>query len=500
MKYISRDDQRRADTPERRGDPEVQLDGTPIAVDALAQHWTKEADVHRGRSASSNVDSTRGLASSECIAVRDDLRRVSHGLVIDADGLWQVELGSGRRAQLSAARIRRASCALDKWTGSLRVAHVEQDGDGWRLLVDGAPVEQPSQQVDFPFLALAQVPIGHVPEGPAAFGLLSFKCRASGNLLVCDLAPDGSVGPARLLLDAPTLGGAPLAIAGQEVVARVNLRDGDALRAALLRSTDQGRTWTTEALATPPTKTWRLSPAPTPPVVDQGGHLHFPVGGHDGQDAVVLDIVDGYGVVEALRVEGGMPEPLLLAFPKKDSMTLGRFGDGHSDGLGLIMTAAIDGRLYAANSQTGGASYPEPTLLNHEMPAIAAYSATECYTSGRAANTVSMDYLFIEQAEDGRPASRTLHVEQWHMPLPPPVAQARWADGRVEVTLERDANFEEGAVVWEFDDPRVVVTEARLTGPRTALLSTRGVDPRGATLCYEVRSRFYFHQGRAEVR
>ena len=80
-----------------------------------------------------------------------------------------------------------------------------------------------------------------------------------------------------------------------------------------------------------------------------------------------------------------------------------------------MVLSTEEGRLFSSNSSAGGGHFPEAKLLNHEMPLVAEFSASECYSSGQKPNVVSMDYLFVEAIGVGRPiSSEGVHRDMGH--------------------------------------------------------------------------------------
>jgi hypothetical protein len=58
---------------------------------------------------------------------------------------------------------RRAHLTINKYDGSLNVLHASADGKGGiGLFLNDQRIPTASDDVDFPFLALALVPIGHI--------------------------------------------------------------------------------------------------------------------------------------------------------------------------------------------------------------------------------------------------------------------------------------------------------------------------------------------------
>jgi hypothetical protein len=234
--------------------------------------------------------------------------------------------------------------------------------------------------------------------------------------------------------------------------------------------------------------------------VDKGGAFHAPVALESKDEALALNyVIASDMLVEAIRVDGQLVKDELAVFPS----TLGSgntFGNGVSDGHGLIMALSTDdGRLFSSNSSAGGSHFPEAQLLNHEMPLVADFSASECYSSGLIPNVVSMDYIFVECNAVGRPISGDVFIETWDMPLPIPGARARAHGKQVEVEILNDADLEPGKVTFSFDDPTIRVTDVDIPDLRHATVRTDSEDLRGKILAFDVLTLFHRHYGEAIV-
>jgi hypothetical protein len=138
-------------------------------------------------------------------------------------------------------------------------------------------------------------------------------------------------------------------------------------------------------------------------------------------------------------------------------------------------------------------------LLNYEMPLIAAYATSECYTSGLKPNYVSMDYLYLETDSIGYPISSSLHLETWDMPLPVPQIVAKSEGSQVHVEVVADTDVEPGHVTFSFDDPSIVIKATKVTGLRTAVVETNTTDLAGHTLRVDVDALFHRHYGEAVI-
>lgn len=163
------------------------------------------------------------------------------------------------------------------------------------------------------------------------------------------------------------------------------------------------------------------------------------------------------------------------------------------------MVMSEGGRLYSSNSSAGGMFYPPSAHLNYEMPLVSAFATTECYTSGLKPNYVSMDYLYLETDADGLPISSRLHLETWDMPLPVPTITAVSKGKEVSVTVEADTDLEPGHVTFSFDDPSITVTDARVTGLRTAAVTADTDKLKGKSLQVDVDALFHRHYGEATI-
>ncbi|MGK3967738.1 hypothetical protein WMF38_26635 [Sorangium sp. So ce118] len=166
---------------------------------------------------------------------------------------------------------------------------------------------------------------------------------------------------------------------------------------------------------------------------------------------------------------------------------------------GLIMVLGTEGRLYSSNSSAGGIYFPESALLNHEMPRIAAFVASDCYSGGFKANYVSMDYLYVEADSEGRPVSPVLHIETWDMPLPIPGVKAEVRGSEVLLSVLNDADLEAGKVVFDIDDPSVTITDVKIEDLRHAIINTDSDALAGKRISFHVHTLFHHHFGEAVV-
>jgi hypothetical protein len=454
-----------------------------------------------GRARLGRTGSTRYFVGPQVSILRDDMRRLTWAATVDAEGLRLANYESHREEEdapaprlLAPGPVWRYHIALDKYTGEVTVTWVVRDGDESELWHDGERVETNARELDFPFFKFSQVPVGLVQTEPPPYGLLGYKSRESGEIFVRRL--QDSWEPEQIVVRQSTVGGISFGIVGGEVLARVDLLDDGKVVPALLKSTDAGRSFSEPEPIdlSDVDPAFSVRPGYQEPIVDKGGALHVPIGLASDTESLALNhVVDADLLVEAIRVPGQLNKSELWVFPS----TLGSgntFGNGVSDGHGLIMGLATqDGHLYTSNSSAGGSHFPEPQLLNHEMPLIAEFTASECYSSGKTPNFVSMDYLYIEANAVGQPVSSDVYVETWDMPLPVPEARAVAVENKVRVEVLSDADLEPGKVTFHFDDPGVTIVGVEMEGLRSATVATDSQDLRGKTISFDVLTLFHRH-------
>jgi len=486
------------------------FDGEAIPREITPRDWLREGDVHRTKVLTTTLDTTRYLQGPQVSITRDDIRRTTWAAVVEDYRLMLCEVSGPRPHQFPAPRLDRTviaegdiwryHLALDKFSGKVSVAWVVRTDRGRRLWLNGREVDTASSDVDFPFLAFSQVAVGRVAIEAPRFAILTYKCRSTGNVFIRRLQ-NNEIGPETPLAVGETIGGASIGIAQDRVLIRCDsLQDGK-LIPTLLESADGGKSFgkPTAIDLSGYDKGFQVVPGYTAPTVDKGYGLHVPVFMSNGEESVALNYVTaGDVLVEAIRVRGARPKGGLEVFPS----TVGSrntHGDGISDGHGLIMVLGTEGRLYSSNSSAGGIHFPDSALLNHEMPQVAAFDASECYSSGLRANYVSMDYLYVELDIEGRVVSPFLHIETWDMPLPVPQAKAEARGSEVVLAVLKDADLEPGKVVFGINDPSISITEARIENLRSAVISTNSKNLIGKRVSYDVHTLFHRHYGEAVI-
>lgn len=481
------------------------LDGFSIIRKDIAAHWISEKHVHHAIALSHNVQNTSSFLGSQVVATRDDIRQLSHFLVTEPNVLYLIttELGEIKTKQAEYdGSVRRAHLCLNNFAGlpsCLYVVH--KNTTSYALFLNGAELQTSSSDIDFPFMAWSQEPKGRVPMGPPAFGLLAYKCRSTGKLFIRSVESSGSVDVERSLASPPCVGGVDFAIHNDEILLHIDAVVSGSLVPMVASSLDRGITF---SAFTPVDLNGfqpdAIIPAASPIARDYHGNFHIPVAALKDGNQHLFD-VHGGDAVETMVLDGKGYGYNLLVFPKAPIMTdLQGRGDGLTDGIGIIATTIVDGRLMISNSQSGGFHYPKERAVNHDMTKMFAFRATECcYTRAQNANMVSMDYLFIETNDDGDPLSNSLWLETWDMPLPQPLLNAVAQGNTVTVKIEKDAWFENGKTSFTLSDPRILIADVKFVDGREAIVTCDSSDLIGKTIKFDMKNFYYWHQGIAII-
>lgn len=485
------------------------LDGIDIPSKNSVAKWIEENKVHQVRVLSSGITSTRMFLGAQVICSRDEVNNISHVVFFDEDKLIRVALGifgEIERVVIHNGEVIRAHILINKFTCRPHVIYVVRDeGRFTHLYLDGKKVRTASKHVDFPFMCLSEVPIGHVQKENYTFGLISYKCRKTGRVFIRGISSAGVVGDERDVNISTCLGGMDFAINNDEVLFRVDAIENGKLVTKISKSTNRGISQSQFAiLDLGGFEPDEFLPASSPVFKDYLGNFHVPVATLKLSKRHLFDVMDDV-VVESLEVSENGYGYNLAKFPKKPgyenlSTARGR-GNGVTDGLGIIATTLDKGGIYVSNSQSGGALYPQERLLNHEMPKAIAFKSTDsCYTRGVVPNTVSMDYLFLECDGDGAPVSNDLLIETWDMPLPPPIFNAVFKNGSVILNIVSDAWFEVGKTTFKFSDPLVEILGVNYIDERSVELAVDGKMAKGCSITFETRNLFYWHVGTAVIK
>lgn len=506
----------------RRQDPDAILDGVDVPRPMHATNWVLESRVHKTVKLTDDVRSTRNFVGPQVNVLRDDLRRLSFAIHIegDTDRLVLTEIKDSkvvRQVEIDD-RVWRADLSLDKYSGKPHVLYTKIGSRGGNLFLDGQQISTQDSDIDFPFMDVSQLPLGHVPAGPAAYAVMTYKSRDTGKIYYRRMTDNG-IEEERLLFDQVALGGASLAVIGNKIVFQLNVKNGDDYQPSIITSYDGGSTLgAAEALDIKSSSPDRLEyqAYTAAPIVDYSGMVHVPVMTRFADGVRLLDVlVEDSTATEAIEIRTpniGSAVGTLARFPKTvcathvifDGANLPvkqdfRVGDGVTDGIGIIAVLLDSGKLFTSNSQSGGFSYPDKVHLNHEMMEMATLATTECYTSGRMPNTVSMDYIFLEAIESRLPVSGELHLETWDMPLPIPLGKAVLVSSdTIELTIISNANFLAGGLEVDIDHMIAKVTDITVADHRKAYVKFTLVDGlkglMGHPISIRSRNAFYYHE------
>lgn len=501
------------------------LDGVRVQRPSYATHWVLESTIHQTLKLSDDVENTRNLCGQQINMVRDEIRQKTWALHIEGEGKLLVSEVIGKKAHQKEVVVSgaiRSHLHVDKYDGSVFIVYIRNENDRFALYFGNVRIATEASMPDFPFFATDQAPIGHVPVKEITYGLLTYKDRATGKIYLRRFS-NGEFQAERVLYDKPTVGGASFAVIGAQVTAFVFGIEGDLLVPRFSVSNDSGDNFSPfEDIEFDLDISYRVSPNSGAPTVDFSGVCHFPILLGNSDTTIVIDAIPHDQLaVEAIRVAKGMDilsRAAVDKFPKSSACkseimfdeasipkTLDyRLGDGKTDGVGIIATLAVGGKLYSSNSQSGGRSYPHRGQLNHEMLDVSAYCTTECYSRGENPNAVSMDYMFMESIEGSDPVSGELHFETWDMPLPSPVFRATQInDTTIEVIIEKDANFIPGKTTFDIDDPLIAVIDVKWDDVRSIKLIIAKKKPdvslKGKKLTFEARSNFYHHRATTRI-
>jgi hypothetical protein len=532
MKVVTRDDQAKIRAQAENGNGKESLkqgldslyNGIEIPREISVKNWLYEEDVHKTKVLANHIDSTRYFTGPQVSILRDDNRRTTWAAFAENDVLFLCKIKNEKveKQAVAKGKIWRYHLALNKFNGKVSIVYVTRENGKSALWLDGKQVETAATDIDFPFFSFSQVPVGHVAREEPQFAVLSYKCKQKGIIYVRHVA-DGRVNAEKKLDAGSTVGGLSFGIYKDKVIGRIDLEENGSYFPALVESTDKGETFSKPQeidisdylqhrgkegndMAEQSSDDYRLQLNYAEPIVDKGGSFNAPVLIGNGKRTIALNYnVDNGLLVEAISIPDQSRPRIRLGrggvevFPS----TVGSkksFGNGISDGHGLIMVLADEkGHLYTSNSSAGGSYFPERRLLNHEMPLVAAFASSECYSNGQLPNIVSMDYVYIEANEEGDPFSARLHFETWHMPLPLPVAKAYAKDSSVEIKILADADLEPGKVIFGFDDPKITIKDISVKDLRTAVVNTDSKSIKGKTLTYDVLTLFHRHYGEVVV-
>ncbi len=472
-------------------------------------HWTHEAKVHGGLLVTRNLKNTNQFASTQVMAVRDEVRRLTHFIAIENDGLYRYVYDNDAiklRLLVASGDIRRAHLALRKFDGVPVIAYVVARDGAYELFLNDTAVPTTSQDIDFPFLAIHQATMGNPAVIPPADAVLFYKDRGSNQILSRRIDPVNFTMEAELNLGFPaTLGGADGDITSTECIVRAQVFTDAGIRSHIVRSSDFGHSFSAPAaldlsFADEATEL----PASAPVMADNTYNFHVPVLLSAGEETTLVDVMPNDDLAVAAIAEKSGTAHSLVRFPSMGAIyspLREGFGDGLLDGSGVIATLLSAGKLLASNSQSGGYTYPSEAHLNYEMQRPLVFRATECYTRGTDANIVSMDYLIAEADEDGRAISSDLWIDTWDMPLPVPIVTHSFDGTVLTIRIERSGWFFHGQTHFEITPANTFITKAEMNGFREVKLEFD--DPTlvsGCEISFETKNVFYHYGAKVRVK
>lgn len=480
------------------------FDGIALPRTSTAVRWIKENTVHQALKLTSNGATSSPFLSTQVSAVRDEGRGVTHVLTQETDGLYLNKVQNVsvlERVRVSDRLSSRHTLELRKYDGGVVAAYVAAN----RLHLGNTEVSTSCQCVDFPCLSIDQPPIGQIAVDAPAIGLLSYKCRETNSIYLRTFDPTTlTVGPEIHLRVSGSLGGADIVCFGGRCFVRIDVVEEGKVRPLFATCTVSDlSSISLSALNLGGVPYDEIHPTMCRSFVDHTGSYHTILLATHGHEQSIIDVISNDDLaIAAITLPGGIEGASAEAFPKKPGIIQGfrpGFGDGVTDGNGIIISGSAKGNLYSANSQSGGYSYPDAGLLNHEMPKIFAFRTTQCYTRGAAANVVSMDYVFIEADDKGTPVDSTIWLETWDMPLPLPVVRAASAGNSITLAIQKDGWFLPGKTTVGFSDLSVSVVSTKLADDRTLEILVDRPPRSGSTVTFETKNEFLHHAGQATI-
>jgi hypothetical protein len=96
------------------------LDGVSITAKSGSAYWKDENVVHKAPILSANVVTTRHFQSTQGLAIRDDIRKISHILVPESEALYCTHMYKDKivhKDRVSSTATLRAHICYDKYDG-----------------------------------------------------------------------------------------------------------------------------------------------------------------------------------------------------------------------------------------------------------------------------------------------------------------------------------------------------------------------------------------------
>lgn len=480
------------------------LDGEEIKNKPTVQSWIDENKVHQAIFLSHDINSTRMFLGKQIISVRDEKRRLTHICFIESKSLILCTIKDGEiifKETIYNGFTQRACLAFDKFSGKTYVLHSSsKDGEN-KIFLNGKELISKATNVDFPFIQLEQVPIGHFGSAEYSYGLISYKDRNTGKVYVREIVAD-EVKEERVLELPKILGGLDFAIYKDKVMFRVEAITENGLVHQTSISENQGKDISTfKEIDFTSLSPDSFIPTNAPIFSDYLGNFQIPVTVFKDGYTSLLNVTPTEQIVEAIRVQGHSKYGSVEKFPTKPKPGVDAFGigNGKTDGLGVIATIQSNGMLFSSNSQSGGHQFPKETMLNFEMPKTFCFKVTNCYTKGEKPNTVSMDYLFIEADEIGDAITKRLMIETWHMPLPTPVLKAKKNEKGFHLEIIENGWFEIGKTTIWINNPTINIIDIKQIDERNLEILTDDANLENVKVSFEMKSLLYYHSGSAII-
>jgi hypothetical protein len=506
MKYVSRADQAPATVSlmslAGRGLSDALLNTPKLPRPIKALRWLSEADVHSGLRITAKLKNSNQFFANQVMVVRDEIRSLTWVATIETDGIYLSRIEGNHLAShdiVSAGEVSRATLTLRKFDGLPLVTFIQIINGKGQLFINKFCVGTTADNIDFPCLAIEQPPIGFAALEAPMHAVLTYKEIETGRSIARHVDPNTLICDTEVDLQLPSiLGGVAVAISNGRTLGKIELIQGQTVIPATLDSIDYFATSVApkpiDLTAVPHD---RVVPAQSRLFIDNTGIIHASLLVEYQNDSIVLDSHLDDGIIVAAVSDTKGTHSLIEAFPKMpalyDGLRFG-YGDGETDGAGVIATLLSNGRLFASNSQSGGYTYPDAGLLNDDMQRMYLHAQTECYTRNRP-NYVSMDYAFIESDESGNPVSAELWLETWDMPLPLPEIEHTWEGDRLRLRILRDGWFFPGQTSFLIEPTVAEITRADFVDYREMTLEFNAPERvKGTTITFETKNVFFYYQ------
>ncbi len=482
------------------------FDGVILPKTSVAVKWIKENTIHEALKITTNALSSGPFLSTQVSAVRDEIREITFVVTQEINGIFLTsvkDVAIIERARIAEGITTRHSIAIRKYDGRPIVIYAKDS----EIIVDGRVINTSCRRPDFPSISIDQPPIGNDSPDKPLTGAISYKCRESGQIFARIFDPMTMVMGPEIVVDITgSIGGADVVAFGGNLNVRVDKLENGSVIPYIGRQTINTikSSIKLEILDLSGIPFDNIELSMTQSFIDHTGAYHCPVVVRMGEKFELLDVMPEDDLaVAALSLSKQISAASLTAFPKKPGIVQSirpGFGDGFTDGNGVIASVSAYGDLYSSNSQAGGYFYPNHSLLNHDMPKIFTFRTTQCYTRGSAPNTVSMDYVFIEADDEGDPLDNIIWLETWDMPLPPVELSAAVSGNVIHLKISANGWFTPANSTFWIADQKAKITSVSLTGERTVELTTDRPVQSGTEVGFETRTKYFHHAGSALAR